>query len=105
MKPSSPIFFTTAAGNFPSASVFAAIGATSLFAKSRAASWIIRCCSESSNMSAALERRGALLDEGLHPFLLVVGREEPGDGLRLERERISEVHRGAAAHQLLRGGD
>src|SRR4051812_3626374 len=105
MKPSSPIFFTTSEGNLPSASRAAAPGATSERAKSRAASRIIFCWSLSSNISAALEVGSPFLEEGGHSFLLVVRREEPGEVLRLEGERVAEVHVGAAAHQLFRGAD
>src|SRR5262245_37596206 len=49
IRPSSPIFFTVSNGKSWVSSIFAAIGRTSLSAKSRTISRTARCCSSRSN--------------------------------------------------------
>src|SRR5262249_23872293 len=62
---------------------------------------IPRATSEPSAISSSLERRRALLDEGAHAFLLVLGVEHQLERLPLQRQRGAERKVAAGQHQLL----
>src|SRR5215831_13144455 len=100
-RPRSPRRATISRGNRWVRSISAAAGAICLVANSRAVSRISFCSGESSRSmgdgyctprtgSPARPAGGALLDEGAHPFFLIVCGEEPREELALELVAVAE---------------
>src|SRR5262245_22374494 len=108
-KPSSAIRFTSSAGWRCSRSISAALGSTSSRAKSRAVFWTRVCSSVRANCMirrlplATLERGVALglAQEGVHAFLLIVGREQEPEAALLHGQGVIERHRLAEVDQPL----